>query len=100
MPAWYVFIPILAAYTVAYTVSSSSQIADLNRELGRIEGTLAATEGARAELQGIEDMAIVCRERTARIEGYLEAVDLLAELKTGQQVIDIVDNFRQQMDSP
>lgn len=86
-------VSVLISVLAAYTVSFSSQIADLNRELGRIEGTLAAS-------QRIEDMAIDCGERTARIEGYLDAIHLLAELESGQQVIDVIEEFRQQMDSP
>ena len=74
----------LVSFLIAYSIHFSSQLADFNRHLGRIEGTLAATERIRVEIQEMADVVSDCGERTARIEGYLEAVE----------------QFRQQMDSP
>ena len=77
------------ALGIAQCVSYNTQTADIKYKIGQLNGTLAAVE--RFET-GVES----CSVGIARIQGYLDAMELLAGLESGQQWTEVLNEFRQQ----
>ena len=81
------------ALVIALLVNNSAQIAEINYRYGRLDGTLETAERFEAEFEAEVES---CSVEIARIEGYLEAMKLLAGLESGQQWTEVLNEFRQQ----